>query len=194
MDMNFILKAMAEGKTADDLAKEFADALNAAIAEDKRIKEEEAKRQAEEAAKAAKIADARDAINAIILFVKKYYSDKLPSEYTLKLDAEITDEGVAQFIEEIDALIPLIPTIMKLSEFGLDNLVPSGDWVSFTPNIKFVNEDKLAAEPVKEKTVSDTDAIKPTQKTVKRKPVIKKVDLTDKEVDKIIHDFLGSLF
>lgn len=188
MDMNFILKAMAEGKTADDLAKEFADALNAAIAEDKRIKEEEAKRQAEEAAKAAKIADARDAINAILLFVKKYYSDKLPSEYKLKLDAEITDEGVAQFIEEIDAIIPLIPTIMRLNELGLENLVPSGDWAPFSPNIKFVNEDKMAAEP-------DTKKDEPkTKARLVKKPIIKKVDLTDKEVDKIITDFLGGLF
>lgn len=112
-DMNTILAAMAEGKTADDLAKEFTDALNAANA-----KIEADRIAAEKAAKAntAKIAAFKNIVIDLIDFINTFYADQLPSDVIAALNGEIKDETVADVVKEIDDLVKMAPMILALIE------------------------------------------------------------------------------
>ena len=112
-DMNTILAAMAEGKTADDLAKEFTDALNAANAklEADRIEAEKAER-----AKSAKVAAFKNIMIDIIDFVNTFYADQLPSDVIAALNGEIKDETVSDVVKEIDELVKMAPMILALIE------------------------------------------------------------------------------
>ena len=118
-DMNTILKAMAEGKTADDLAKEFSDALNAAIAEDKRIKEEEFNaaeaRRIAAAARKERIDALRKIIEAGRDYVKRYHAEGIPAEV---LEAEIDDETVDALIDEISGYFEILPMLLKIADLG----------------------------------------------------------------------------
>ena len=173
-DMNTILNAMAEGKTADDLAKEFTDALNAANAkiEAERIAAEKAAKEKEEAerVKSAKVNAFKDIMIDIIDFFNTYYSDQLPSEVVEALNNEITDETVADVVEEIDALIKMFALIDAEEKSS-----PSkSKWMSFKPTFKIADEAPKSAD----------------------KPVIKKTinTISVNEADKIIHDFLDKMF
>ena len=112
-DVNTILAAMAEGKTADDLAKEFTDALNAANAkiEADRIAAEKAALEAN-----AKVAAFKDIMIDIVDFVNTFYADQLPSDALTALNGEITDESVADVVKEIDNLVKMAPMILALIE------------------------------------------------------------------------------
>ena len=173
-DMNTILTAMAEGKTADDLAKEFTDALNAANAkiEADRIAAEKAAKEKEEAerVKSAKVNAFKDIMIDIIDFFNTYYSDQLPSEVVEALNNEITDETVADVVEEIDALIKMFALIDAEEKSS-----PSkSKWMSFKPTFKIADEAPKSAD----------------------KPVIKKTinTISVNDADKIIHDFLDKMF
>lgn len=151
-DMNTILKAMAEGKTADDLAKEFSDALNAANAEIKRQEEEKT------LAKNLKIERLAKIIEDICSYVLNYYADALPNEIIDELNGS-SPESYIESAKEVDALIekivPSLPMLIKLAElqesFGNSNIVK-------VPSIK------VAAAPVQRgkkrdiKTLSDDKA------------------------------------
>lgn len=115
-DMNTILAAMAEGKTADDLAKEFTDALNAANAKI------EADRIAAEKAAAAKqkdltkIADFKAIMCDIIDFVNTYYADQLPSDVVAAINNDIKDEVVTDTLKEIDSIVKMVPMFLALMD------------------------------------------------------------------------------
>lgn len=172
-DMNTILAAMAEGKTADDLAKEFTDALNAANAklEADRIEAEEA---AAERAKSAKIAAFKNIMIDIIDFVNTFYADQMPSEVVAALNGEIKDETVAEVVEEIDTLIKMAPMILALIEAEKKSPLSKSQWISFKPTFKIADAAPKSA---------DKSAAKKTIKTI-----------TPNDADKIIHDFLSKLF
>ena len=112
-DMNTILAAMAEGKTADDLAKEFTDALNAANAkiEADRVAAEKAATEAN-----AKVAAFKNIIIDLVDFINTFYADQLPSDVITALNGEIEDETVANVVKEIDDLIKIAPMILALIE------------------------------------------------------------------------------
>ena len=173
-DMNTILTAMAEGKTADDLAKEFTDALNAANAkiEADRIAAEKAAKEKEEVerAKSAKVNAFKDIMIDIIDFFNTYYGDQLPSEAIEALNNEITDETVADVVKEIDALIKMFALIDAEEKSS-----PSkSKWISFKPTFKIADEaPKRADKPVIKKTINT---------------------ISVNEADKIIHDFLDKMF
>lgn len=161
-DMNTILKAMAEGKTADDLAKEFTDALNAANAklEADRIEAEEAAKAklAAERAKSARINRLAKIMEDIIAYILDYYKDMLPKDIADELSAA-TLENCVETAKEVDALIeeiaPSLPLLIKMAElqesFGNSNIIK-------VPSIK------VAAAPVQRgkkrdiKTLSDDEA------------------------------------
>ena len=168
-DMNTILAAMAEGKTADDLAKEFTDALNAANAkiEADRIAAEKA--AAEAKANTAKVAAFKNIMIDIVDFVNTYYADQLPSEVIAALNGEIKDETVADVVKEIDALIKMSPMLLALID--RDAAPSPAGWFSFSPQIKFVDKTK--------------DEGKSKRKTIKT--------ISQDEANKIIHDFLGQI-
>lgn len=152
MNKNFILKKLAEGKTADDLAKEFTDALNAATAEVKRQEEEKIK------AKEAKIDRLAKIVEDMIVYVLDYYKDALPKEMVDELAAS-TPESYVETAKEVDVLIeeiaPSLPMLIKLAKlqesFGNSNIIK-------VPSIK------VAAAPVQRgkkrdiKTLSDDEA------------------------------------
>ena len=173
-DMNTILAAMAEGKTADDLAKEFTDALNAANAkiEADRIAAEKAakEKEAAERAKSAKVNAFKDIMIDIIDFFNTYYGDQLPSEAVEALNNEITDETVADVVKEIDTLIKMFALIDAEEKSS-----PSkSKWISFKPTCKIADEaPKRADKPVIKKTINT---------------------ISVNEADKIIHDFLDEMF
>ena len=177
-DMNTILAAMAEGKTADDLAKEFTDALNAAnakieadrIAAEKVVKEKEAA----EKAKSAKVNALKDLMIDIIDFINTYYGDQLPSEVVEALNNEITDETIADVVKEIDALIKMTPMLFALIDAEEKSPLSNSKWISFKPTFKIADEAPKSAD----------------------KPVIKKTinTISVNEADKIIDDFLDKMF
>lgn len=177
-DMNTILAAMAEGKTADDLAKEFTDALNAANAkiEADRIAAEKAAKEKEEAkrAKSAKVNAFKDIMIDIIDFFNTYYGDQLPSEAVEALNNEITDETVADVVEEIDALIKMTPMLFALIDAEEKSPLSKSKWMSFKPTFKIADEAPKSAD----------------------KPVIKKTinTISVNDADKIIQDFLDEMF
>ena len=177
-DMNMILAEMAEGKTADDLAKEFTDALNAANAkiEADRIAAEKAAKEKEEAerAKSAKVNAFKDIMIDIIDFFNTYYSDQLPLEVVEALNNEITDETVADVVKEIDALIKMTPMLFALIDAEEKSSPSKSEWMSFKPTFKIADE-----------------AHKRADKTVIKK-TINTISVND--ADKIIHDFLDKMF
>ena len=177
-DMNMILAEMAEGKTADDLAKEFTDALNAVNAkiEADRIAAEKAAKAKEEAerAKSAKVNALKDLMIDIIDFINTYYGDQLPSEVIEALNNEITDETVADVVKEIDALIKMTPMLFALIDAEEKSPLSNSKWMSFKPTFKIADEAPKSAD----------------------KPVIKKTinTISVNDADKIIQDFLDEMF
>ena len=177
-DMDTILAAMAEGKTADDLAKEFTDALNAVNAkiEADRIAAEKAAKEKEEAerAKSAKVNALKDLMIDIIDFINTYYGDQLPSEVVEALNNEITDETVADVAKEIDALIKMTPMLFALIDAEEKSPPSNSKWISFKPTFKIADAAPKSAD----------------------KPVIKKTinTISINDADKIIHDFLDKMF
>lgn len=176
--MNTILAEMAEGKTADDLAKEFTDALNAANAkiEADRIAAEKAakEKEAAERAKSAKVNALKDLMIDIIDFINTYYGDQLPSEVVEALNNEITDETVADVAKEIDALIKMTPMLFALIDAEEKSPPSKSKWMSFKPTFKIADEAPKSAD----------------------KPVIKKTinTISINDADKIIQDFLDKMF
>ena len=162
-DMNTILAAMAEGKTADDLAKEFTDALNAANAkiEADRIEAEKAAKAklAAERAKSAKITAFKDIVIDILDFINTFYADQLPSDVLTALNGEIKDEAVADAVKEIDALIKMAPMILSLI--------------------------KMEEKPASKKNKIFKSSLKNPKLTIKT--------IGDEDANKIIHDFLSGL-
>lgn len=132
-DMNTILAAMAEGKTADDLAKEFADALNAANA-----KIEAERVAAEKAAKAntAKVAAFKSIMIDILDFVNTFYADQLPADVITALNGEIKDETIADAVKEIDDLVKMAPMILALIKMEEKSASKNKIFKSTMPSIK----------------------------------------------------------
>ena len=152
-DMNTILAAMAEGKTADDLAKEFADALNAANAkiEADRIAAEKADVEAK-----AKVAAFKNIMIDIIDFVNAFYADQLPSDVITALNGEIKDETVADVVKEIDALIKMAPMILALIKMEEEPASKKNKFFkSNMPSFKIGHNPKLTI-----KNIGDEDANK----------------------------------
>lgn len=124
-----ILALLNKGMTADEIAESFTNALNSAI------KENEANNQKKE-----KIADADNLVKALNDFIKKYYPDTLIFDFTGE-----------DFINAIDALVPEIKRLNKLTEL-------------FTPQSP---TDNLAATP---KKTTDNPTITP-KKTETEDPI-----------------------
>lgn len=95
-----ILALLNKGITADEIAESFANALNSAI------KENEANTQKKE-----KIVDADNLVNALNDFIKKYYPDTLIFDFTGE-----------DFINAIDALVPEIKKLSKLTELFIPQM------------------------------------------------------------------------
>lgn len=121
-DMNDILAQLQGGQSADQIAKAFTDALNAAI-----------QKQNEESAAAhqrqAKIDGMMDIIDYILQFIEDFYPEVLSGD----ADLEITESDVAKLIDELDAAIPQLvqmtsslKNLEKLAAKPVSKLEPIG--------------------------------------------------------------------
>ena len=101
-----ILKMLQEGADAGELAQQFADALNAAIAEKNAA---DAKKNAQATQKIAKM---QAIINEIFNFIDEYYPDmKVPKEMREEITAEAVIDAMDQAAEEIKQLVSLTKTL-----------------------------------------------------------------------------------
>ena len=101
-----ILKMLQEGADAGELAQQFADALNAAIAEKNAA---DAKKNAQATQKVAKM---QAIINEIFNFIDEYYPDmKVPKEVREEVTAESVIDTMDQAVDEIKQLVSLTKTL-----------------------------------------------------------------------------------
>lgn len=110
-NMNDILAQLQGGQSADQIAKSFTDALNAAIQKQNEENEANARRK-------AKISDMADLIEDIVDFIREYYPEVLPED----MDLEITEADVAELIDELDAAIPQFVQLGSALK-GLEELI-----------------------------------------------------------------------
>lgn len=109
-NMNDILAQLQGGQSADQIAKSFTDALNAAIQKQNEQSEATARRK-------AKISDMADLIEDIVDFISEYYPEILPED----MDLEITEDEVAELIDELDAAVPQLVQLTSALK-GLEEL------------------------------------------------------------------------
>ena len=101
-----ILKMLQEGADAETLAQQFADALNAAIAEKNA---EDAKKNAQATQKVAKM---QAIINQVFNFIDEYYPDmKVPKEMREEFTGEAVIDAMDQAAEEIKQLVSFTKTL-----------------------------------------------------------------------------------
>ena len=101
-NINDILAQLQSGQSADEIAKSFTDALNAAIQKQKEQNKAEERRK-------AKICDMTNLAEAIIDFISEYYSEVMPKD----MDLDITEADVAELIDELDVAIPQLVSAFK---------------------------------------------------------------------------------
>lgn len=109
-NMNDILAQLQGGQSADQIAKSFTEALNAAI-------QKQNEQSAADARRKAKISDMVDLIEGLINFISEYYPEMLPED----MDLEITESDVTALIDELDAAIPQLVQLTSALK-GLEEL------------------------------------------------------------------------
>ena len=118
-----------EGKNPEEIAKNFSDALNAAI------KQKEAEEKAEENRKRYQIEDAEAIIDAINEFLDDYY----PGIMHLSFTGE-------EFVEAFEELIPELRKFNQILEYLAPEEKPKTKEESATAAVKFnTNDDALTA-------------------------------------------------
>lgn len=100
VNSNDLLARLANGESADALAKEFTDALNAAQ------KEYETKSKDEE-----KLADFSVAVDAMLGYFKKWYPDLTDWDQVVADEADLKD-----MIEGVESLVELVVSVRELSQ------------------------------------------------------------------------------
>ena len=98
-NINDILAQLQSGQSADEIAKSFTDALNAAI---QKQNEQNERRK-------AKICDMTNLIEDVFDFISEYYSEVMPKD----MDLDITEADVAELIDELDTAIPQLVSAFK---------------------------------------------------------------------------------
>ncbi len=133
-----IMNMMSGGKTTEEIAAEFASALNEAEAETKRI-DEEARAKADAEAllaerKKQKIDDMRYIIEAVFDYLHEWYPehDELIS---LAVDDIDDDEEIEELVVVLDSYIALIASMAKLKE-----AINKPSMTTANTSIKFANE------------------------------------------------------
>ena len=107
-----LMAAIQNGQSADDLAAEYAKALNEANARVKADAEAKAKAEAESR---AKIADAKAVVVPLVKYIKKYIPEMELGEVT---DADL-DEAAQFFITAFDDVkVQLAPQLKLLKMLG----------------------------------------------------------------------------
>ena len=124
-NMNDILAQLQGGQSAEEIAKSFTDALNAAIQKQNEV----------DARRKAKISDMTNLIKNIVNFIRKYYPEVLPED----ADLDITDDEVAELIDELDTAIPQLTSALKdLENLMGDKPISKAETTKKRPGIKSV--------------------------------------------------------
>lgn len=117
-----LMAAIQNGQSADDLAAEYAKALNEANA---RVKADaEAKAKAEAEAEAVKIADARAVVDPLVTYIQKYIPEMDLGEVT-EADLEEVAKFLVAAIDEVKVqLAPQLKLLKMLGGLDLDDKAP----------------------------------------------------------------------
>lgn len=119
-----LMAAIQNGQSADDLAAEYAKALNEANARVKADAEAKAKAEAEARAVSVKVADAKAVVVPLVKYLQTYIPEMDLGEVT---DADI-DEATQFFVSAIDEvkvqLAPQLKLLKMLGGLDLDGETP----------------------------------------------------------------------
>lgn len=119
-----LMAAIQNGQSADDLAAEYAKALNEANARVKADVEAKAKAEAEARAASVKLADAKTVVVPLVKYIQTYIPEMDLGEVT---DADL-DEAAEFFVSAIDEvkvqLVPQLKLLKMLGGLDLDGEAP----------------------------------------------------------------------
>ena len=119
-----LMAAIQNGQSADDLAAEYAKALNEANARVKADAEAKAKAEAEARAASVKVADAKAVVVPLVKYLQTYIPEMDLGEVT---DADM-DEAAQFFVSAIDEvkvqLAPQLKLLKMLGGLDLDGETP----------------------------------------------------------------------
>ena len=119
-----LMAAIQNGQSADDLAAEYAKALNEANARVKADAEAKAKAEAEARAASVKVADAKAVVVPLVKYLQTYIPEIDLGEVT---DADM-DEAAEFFVSAIDEvkvqLAPQLKLLKMLGGLDLDGEIP----------------------------------------------------------------------
>lgn len=114
-----LMAAIQNGQNVDDLAAEYAKALNEANARVKADAEAKAKAEAEARAASVKVADARAVVGPLVTYIQKYIPEMDLGEVT---DADL-DEAAQFLVSVIDEVKVHLASQLKLLKM-LDGEAP----------------------------------------------------------------------
>lgn len=119
-----LMAAIQNGQSADDLAAEYAKALNEANARVKADVEAKAKAEAEARAASVKLADAKAVVVPLVKYIQTYIPEMDLGEVT---DADL-DEAAEFLVSAIDEvkvqLAPQLKLLKMLGDLDLDGEAP----------------------------------------------------------------------
>lgn len=119
-----LMAAIQNGQSADDLATEYAKALNEANARVKADAEAKAKAEAEARAASVKVADAKAVVVPLVKYIQTYIPEMDLGEVT---DADLNEaaEFLVTAIDEVKVqLAPQLKLLKMLGDLDLDGETP----------------------------------------------------------------------
>lgn len=119
-----LMAAIQNGQSADDLAAEYAKALNEANARVKADVEAKAKAEAEARAASVKVADAKAVVVPIVKYIQTYIPEMDLGEVT---DADLNEaaEFLVAAVDEVKVqLAPQLKLLKMLGDLDLDGEAP----------------------------------------------------------------------
>lgn len=109
--------ALQSGTNPEQIAQQFADALNGAIAQQNKEKTEAEKAKKAEAERAqARIAAIQDILDAVAEFVKEFYPDMYDPAIMGEASAEELDKAIHQAYKETVAMMGPLKELMKMKQ------------------------------------------------------------------------------
>ena len=109
--------ALQSGTNPEQIAQQFADALNGAIAQQNKEKAEAEKAKKAEAERAqARIAAIQDILDAVAEFVKEFYPDMYDPAIMGEASAEELDKAIHQAYKETVAMMGPLKELMKMKQ------------------------------------------------------------------------------
>lgn len=119
-----LMAAIQNGQSADDLAAEYAKALNEANARVKADVEAKAKAEAEARAASVKVADAKAVVVPLVKYIQTYIPEMDLGEVT-DVDLNEAAEFFVAAIDEVKVqLAPQLKLLKMLGGLGLDGETP----------------------------------------------------------------------